>query len=213
MNLAGIPCAAPKTAEFNSWQSSFTGCHADKQPSFIARPQEIEHVADVVTQCLATNTPLVVRGQGHDMFGRFTVLGAISVDLRDLTSVKVSPDKKTARVQGGASAVQVLEALQPLGLQVAIGTCGDVGFAGWSLVGGFGPYLHSYGLGAHQIVGAKVVDSRGKLVDADDRLLEGLRGGGGSLGIVVELTVKVYPLEEVGAQVQQDRLVSELADF
>ena len=34
-------------------------------------------------------------------------------------------------------------------------------------------------------------------VDADEELLKGIRGGGGIFGVIVELTVKVYPLKEV----------------
>ena len=55
----------------------------------------------------------------------------------------------------------------------------------------------SHGLGADQIVGARLVDARGDLVDADEDLLQGIRGGGGIFGVIVELTVKVYPLKEV----------------
>jgi len=37
----------------------------------------------------------------------------------------------------------------------------------------------------------------GTVVDADGDMLKGLRGGGSNLGVVVELTVKVYPFENV----------------
>lgn len=131
------------------------------------------------------------------MFGRFSALGAVSIDMRNLSSVNVSPDKKTARIGGGTKSLRVLEALSEQGLQAAVGSCSDVGFVGWSLVAGFGPYADSYGLGVDQIVGATVVNAQGKLVEADEGLLKGLRGGGGCLGVVVELTVKVYPKGEV----------------
>lgn len=34
-------------------------------------------------------------------------------------------------------------------------------------------------------------------MDANDEVLAGIRGGGGTLGIIFELTIKVYPLEKV----------------
>lgn len=95
--------------------------------------------------------------------------------------------------------LQVLEALEKHGLMVPTGTCGTVGFVGWSLIGGLGQYMHSYGIGVDQIVGAKVVNAKGELVEADVKMLNGLRGGGGNMGIVAELEVKVYPLQEVRA--------------
>ncbi|OAA43610.1 FAD-binding, type 2 [Metarhizium rileyi] len=73
----------------------------------------------------------------------------------------------------------------------------EVGYTGWALVGGMGPFMNSYGLGADQIIAAKVVNAHGELVDANERLLKGLRGGGGSLAIVVELVIKAYPLNEI----------------
>lgn len=73
----------------------------------------------------------------------------------------------------------------------------SVGYVGWATLGGYGPFSGMYGLGADQIAGARLVDARGELVDANEELLKGIRGGGGIFGVIVELTVKVYPLKEV----------------
>lgn len=72
-----------------------------------------------------------------------------------------------------------------------------VGYVGWCTLGGYGPFSSLHGLGVDQIVGAKLVDPKGEIVDADAELLKGIRGGGGIFGAIVELTVKVYPLKEV----------------
>ncbi|OAA58729.1 FAD-binding, type 2 [Cordyceps fumosorosea ARSEF 2679] len=93
--------------------------------------------------------------------------------------------------------LESLRASGPLGLQAVTGTGAGVGFAGWSLGGGYGPLDARYGIGAHQIVGAKVVNGEGRLVEADERLLRAVRGGAGFFGIVVQLTVKVYPLDGI----------------
>ncbi|KAM5343337.1 hypothetical protein ACJ41O_014303 [Fusarium nematophilum] len=199
LRTTGIPFAVPDSKEFTSLQTSYTGQHDDVKPIVITRPQTAEQIAVVVKACLSLKLEPVVRGGGHDMFGRFSALGAVSIDLRDLNSVTVSPDKKTARVGGGTTNHRVLEALSEHGLTAPAGSCGTVGFVGWCLGGGFGPYVHSYGLGADQIIGARVVNAKGELVDANARLLKGLRGGGGSLAIVAELEVKTWPLCEVQA--------------
>ena len=57
--------------------------------------------------------------------------------------------------------------------------------------------MPSFGLGIDQIVGARVVNYKGECVEAGEELLEALKGGGGNFGVVVELTIKVYPLQEV----------------
>lgn len=197
LEKSGIQFAVPDSDEFTSLQTSYTGQHDDARPQIITRPQTADQVASIVKACLSLNLEPIVRGRGHDVFGRFSALGAVSIDMRDLTAVTVSLDKKTATVGGGTTNHGVLEALSEHGLTAPTGSCGQVGFVGWCLGGGFGPYIHSYGLGADQIVGARVINAKGELVEADARLLKGLRGGGGSLAIVVELDIKTWPLSEV----------------
>lgn len=77
------------------------------------------------------------------------------------------------------------------------GTVAGVGYIGWATLGGYGPFSSKYGLGVDQILGAKLVNAKGDLVDASEELLQGIRGGGGTFGVIVELTIKVYPLKEV----------------
>ncbi|KAL7930192.1 hypothetical protein V8C35DRAFT_313779 [Trichoderma chlorosporum] len=198
LSQAGIPLLTSQDAEFMQTLNSYTGIPKEK-PTVVALPTTSEQVATIVTLCIEAKSDMVVRGGGHDMFGRFSAHNAIVIDLRKLNAVVVSEDKSTVRVGGGVTASRVLDELDKQGLQVPVGSCGTVGFTSWCLVGGLGPYSESYGLGADQIVGAKMVDARGRLVDADERLLKGLRGGGGCLGVVVELTVKAYPLQNVRA--------------
>jgi FAD/FMN-containing dehydrogenase len=72
-----------------------------------------------------------------------------------------------------------------------------VGFTGWAIHGGYGLLSTNYGLGSDQIVGARVVDGQGNIVDADETLLTAIRGGGGSVAVIYELVIKVYPSEKV----------------
>lgn len=77
------------------------------------------------------------------------------------------------------------------------GTVASVGYVGWSTLGGYGPLTSHYGLGVDQILGAKIINARGEVQTADEEILVGIRGGGGSLGIITELTIKVYPVPKV----------------
>jgi FAD/FMN-containing dehydrogenase len=52
-------------------------------------------------------------------------------------------------------------------------------------------------MGVDQILGAKVVNCEGKLVEGDERMLQAIRGGGGTLGVIAEMTIKIYPLDKV----------------
>jgi FAD/FMN-containing dehydrogenase len=76
-----------------------------------------------------------------------------------------------------------------------------VGYVGWATQGGIGPFTTLHGLGADQIISAKLVNASGEVVDASKELLKGIRGGGGIFGVIVELTIKVYPSEQVSSVV------------
>ena len=77
------------------------------------------------------------------------------------------------------------------------GTIASVGYTGWATLGGYGPLTSHYGMGVDQILGAKIVNANGEIRDADEEMIVGIRGAGGSLGIIVELTIKVYPISTV----------------
>lgn len=196
---SGIAYSTPESSDFASVRESYSGAYDDKKPSVIVLPANSQQLADVVKQAIAHGLPVVVRGGGHDTFGRFTAAGAVLLDLRKLDSVSIDAERKTARIGGGIIILNLLKVLKENGFHASTGACGMVGYTGWALAGGLGPFMNSHGVGAHQIMGAKVVNANGDLVDAGASLLKGLRGGGGSLAIVAELVIKIYPLEELQA--------------
>ncbi|ATY67358.1 D-lactate dehydrogenase [Cordyceps militaris] len=193
----GVRLVAPTDASFADLCSSYAPPAADAPPAVVALPDSPAQVQTLVRACLAAGRPVAVRGGGHDMYRRHTRPGAVLIDLRALRSVAVAPDQTTATVGAGLTSEQLLAVLEPRGLQAVTGTGAAVGFTAWSLGGGYGPLDARYGIGAHQIVAAKVVNGQGRLLQADDRLLKAIRGGAGFFGIVVELTVKVYPLDGI----------------
>ncbi|KAI1503402.1 FAD-binding domain-containing protein [Biscogniauxia marginata] len=166
-------------------------------PLAIVRPQTAEHVQALVRYCVENGVDFVVRSGGHDCAGRSQVHDALTIDMRDIKYVRVSEDQKTARVGGGVIFRGLTTELDARGLVTPVGTVASVGYVGWATLGGYGPFSTSHGLGVDQIVGARLVNSKGELVDASDELLKGIRGGGGIFGIIVELTIKVYPLKEI----------------
>ena len=168
-------------------------------PSVVIRPKDAAQVQQLVACCVFHGVEFVVRSGGHDLRGRSTVDGVVQIDMRDVNHVTVDNDAKTARVGGGVLFGHLLEELQKRDAMAAVGTIDTVGLVGWSTLGGYGPYSPSFGLGVDQILGATVVNAKGELITADERLLTALRGGGASsFGVVVELEIKVYPLRQVG---------------
>ncbi|KAL1864703.1 hypothetical protein Daus18300_007505 [Diaporthe australafricana] len=190
-----IKLYTPESSEYETLRKTFIVSQA--KPTAIARPQTASDVQALVRACVGTGLEFNVRTGGHNCVGRTLVDDAVLIDVRDISGVIVSEDKKTAKIGGGILAGGLLNALGEHGLITPCGSVGSVGYVGWSTNGGYGPFSSLYGLGVDQIVGAKLVNHKGELVDASGELLKGIRGAGGIFGVVVELTIKVFPLKEM----------------
>ncbi|KAI0891921.1 FAD-binding domain-containing protein [Annulohypoxylon nitens] len=191
-----IKLITPSNPDFETVRACYVK-REDNAPLAVARPRTGADVQTLVKFCVENDVDFVVRSGGHDCAGRSQVRGALSIDMRDINYVRVSGDEKTAAVGGGIIFRDLAKELDARGLITPVGTVASVGYVGWATLGGYGPFSSSHGLGVDQIVGAKVVDAKGELIDASDELLKGIRGGGGIFGIITELTVKLYPLKEL----------------
>lgn len=166
-------------------------------PLAITRPQTADEVAALVAFCTTNAIQFTVRSGGNNLFGLSCVQDALMIDLRDIDYIKVDEGKSSVTVGGGILQAKVARELSKEGLITPLGSIGFVGFVGWSIYGGYGPLSSKYGLGLDNILAAKIVDRNGEVVVADKELLKGIRGAGGAFGVIVELTVKAYPLDQV----------------
>ena len=170
------------------------------QPAAIARCLNVQDVIHTVRWTRSQGLPLSVRGGGHDLAGRALVENGVTINLSQMQAVTIDPDTRTAPVQGGVTAGNLIEAAQNYGLATATGTISSVGMSGFTLGGGYGPLTGAYGLGADNLLTAQVVTADGQLVTANAEehadLLWGLRGGG-NFGVVVSLEYRLHPLRTV----------------
>jgi FAD/FMN-containing dehydrogenase len=166
-------------------------------PAMIVRPRSAEDVAGLLGVLKENNLPFTIRVGGHDMFGRSQVQDAITIDLREIAYIHVDRDNLTARVGGGVLCVDLLKELTRNEVAVPHPLVATVGYVGWATHAGYGLLTPQFGLGVDQILQAKVVDAQAVVRDADEDMLTAIRGGGGALGVIVELTIKVYPLGQV----------------
>ncbi|PYH72073.1 FAD-binding oxidoreductase [Aspergillus vadensis CBS 113365] len=139
------------------------------RPLAIVQPQSAADVAAVVKFTKSNAVPFTVRSGGHNLEGHSIVDGALLINLRALTTVTIAQDHQSATVQE--------DILQE----------GEAGHSDR-----FYPYHQICQLG--HILGATVVDTNKKIIITDEFLLHGIRGAGGIFGIIVDVTIKVYPL-------------------
>jgi FAD/FMN-containing dehydrogenase len=188
--------AIPSSPDYTSLSSIFC-INSTSHPLMVVRPQSADDVAGLVSIFSSHSIPFTVRVGGHDMFNRSIADNSVTIDLRDISYVNIDKASSSARVGGGVISKDLVEPLANEGLVTPTGTINTVGYTGWAIYGGYGILSSNYGLGVDQILGAKVVNAEGKIVDADEKLLKGIRGGGGAFGVIVELTIKVYPSTSV----------------
>ena len=167
-------------------------------------PQRLCHsAADVqlaVKAAVSFKLPLSVRGGGYDSVGRGLCAGLV-VGLQTMRHIAVDTRTETVTLDGGCTLRDVSMAVAAHSYAVVTGACSEVGLTGWTLGGGYGQLNGRYGMGVDNVVSAQVVLADGSLVTAkansDDELLWCLQGGGGGFGVVVSLTIRMYPLSEI----------------
>ncbi|KAL3470008.1 FAD-binding domain-containing protein [Aspergillus californicus] len=185
--------------DFDTVRSIFA--HPEVIPSAIIRPATAQQVGTVVSFLAENKVEFTIRSGGHDMHGRSMKTGTVAIDMRRIDHVSIDKESSTARVGGGAIFGDVVPALEAEGLITPVGTISAVGYVGWAMYGGYGPYSSQFGLGVDQIVGARIVNARGEVVEADAELLKAIRGAGGAFGVIVEVTIKVYESGQILAGV------------
>ena len=170
----------------------------DRRPNMIVRCHEAADVVTAVRFAAAGGLEVSVRGGGHGVAGRALVDGGLALDLSPMKRIKVDPAARTAVVQPGVTWAELNAATQQHGLATTGGVVSTTGVAGLTLGGGWGWLAGSLGLTIDNLLGVDVVTADGRLITASETayadLFWGLRGGGGSFGVVVEFRFRLHPV-------------------
>lgn len=185
----------------------------DLRPAMIACCESAADVVRAVDFARENDLPTVVRAGGHSVSGKSTCEGGLVIDLSPLNGVEVDPNRKIARVEGGALGRDFDQATQAHGLAATMGTDSTTGVAGLTLGGGIGFLSRSCGVASDNLVAADLVLADGSIVHASESenndLLWALRGGGGNFGIVTSFEFRLY---EVGPEVLVAQIFHPLDD-
>ena len=198
-SLAGVTghIVTPDDPAYDETRAVFYG-GIDKRPSAIVRARNAHDVGRVIETARRDGYELAIRSGGHSVAGHSTTDGGLVIDLREMSSIDVDPDARTAWVETGATAVQVTEALAKHNFVIGFGDSGSVGVGGITLGGGIGFLVRKYGLTIDSVLAAEIVTADGKLRVADELhepdLFWAIRGGGGNFGVVTRLRFRLHSM-------------------
>jgi hypothetical protein len=160
----------------------------DKRPALIIRPVDVADVSSAIEFATEQKLEVAVRGGAHNGPGFGTVEGGLVIDLSRMRGIRVDPEAKTVRVEGGATWGDVDHATYPFHLAVPTGFVSTTGVGGLTLGGGTGYLARRYGLTIDSLLGVDMVLADGCFITADkdhnEDLFWAVRGGGGNFGIV-----------------------------
>jgi FAD/FMN-containing dehydrogenase len=173
----------------------------DRRPAAILRPTGTADVIRAVGLVRTSGAPFAIRGGGHSVAGFSSCEGGIVLDLRSLASVRIDPEKRTARVEAGVDWGTFDREAQQLGLAVTGGRVTTTGVIGFTIGSGSGWLERKLGLACDSVISADVVTADGDLVvateDENPDLLWGLKGGGGNFGVITSLEFRLHPVEPI----------------
>ncbi|CAL0301016.1 unnamed protein product [Lupinus luteus] len=187
----------PKNASFNNILNSTAQnlrllVPSAPKPEFIFTPLTDSHVQVAVICSKKLGIHMRVRSGGHDYEGLSYVseieVPFIIIDLVKLRGVDIDIDDKSAWIQAGATIGEVYYKIYEKSAihGFPAGLCTSLGVGGHITGGAYGSMMRKYGLGADNVLDARIIDANGNILDKEamgEDLFWAIRGGGGATSV------------------------------
>ena len=181
--------------------------HPTQAPDAVCFAQSNEEVAQIVRLCAESQTPIIAYGTGTSLEGQVqAVNGGICIDLSQMDAVlEVNTEDMDCRVQAGVTRRQLNQYLRDTGLFFPIDPGADTSIGGMAATRASGTNAVRYGTMRENVLALTVVTASGEIIKTGTRARKSAAGydltrlfvgSEGTLGIMTEITLRLYGLTE-----------------
>lgn len=177
------------------------------EPEGVAYPSSTEEISRIVALCSGHGIPVIPFGAGTSLEGHVLASsGGISLDMTQMNStVAVRASDMDATVEAGVTRSALNDRLARDGLFFPVDPGADATIGGMAATGASGTTTVKYGAMRENVLSLRVVLADGRVVDTARRarkssagydLTRLFIGSEGTLGVITEVTLRVYGLPE-----------------